>query len=540
MNRREVRLATAACFLLSSTSAFAQRGGNDWMTSGFDAQRSHWVRNDAKISPESMRKPGFELVWKLDLAKTPRQLNSITTPALIDFYIGYRGFRTLAFLSTSTDKAIGIDTDLGRVEWEKDFAASAPAGTTSLGCPGGITSAVTRPVNIAYPPPPIGRGTGRGNPAKSGVGEPFQGAVTLKPPASLTVAPTAPPKPAPAKAAAPNPFAPRVQYVHVLTGDGKFHSLFISNGEEPKPVASFLPPNANAQGLVVFDNNAYVTTANSCGGAANGVWALNLESQKVSQWKATGNIAGTAGPAVGPDGTLYAASDSGELVALEPGALKVKNTYKGAKFSSSPVVFEFKGKDLVAIASGDGSIHLHDTANLGTPLAKTPAFSSANFETGSLASWLDPVSATRWILAPAGGSSATGAGFTAANGTVKNGAVVAWKVVEDGGKIALQPGWVSRDMTSPLTPIVIGGTVFAVSSGEFRTNDAKMSASERAKRSSAAVLYALDPNTGKELWSSGNTMKSFVHNGGLSAGGTRVYVSTYDGTQYAFGFPIEH
>jgi outer membrane protein assembly factor BamB len=79
-----------------------------------------------------------------------------------------------------------------------------------------------------------------------------------------------------------------------------------------------------------------------------------------------------------------------------------------------------------------------------------------------------------------------------------------------------------------------------VASGEFRSDDPKMTAAERAKRSSPAVLYALDSVTGKELWSSGSTITSFVHSGGLSGGGSRVYVSTHDGTQYAFGFPIEH
>ena len=57
----------AVCALLSQSVAQAQRGVGDWTTGGFDAQRSHWVRNDAKISVESMRKPGFALDWKLNL-----------------------------------------------------------------------------------------------------------------------------------------------------------------------------------------------------------------------------------------------------------------------------------------------------------------------------------------------------------------------------------------------------------------------------------------------------------------------------------------
>jgi outer membrane protein assembly factor BamB len=54
------------------------------------------------------------------------------------------------------------------------------------------------------------------------------------------------------------------------------------------------------------------------------------------------------------------------------------------------------------------------------------------------------------------------------------------------------------------------------------------------------VLYALDSLNGRELWNSGTTITSFAHSGGLSAGGSRVFIGTYDGMQYAFGFPIEH
>ena len=83
---------------------------------------------------------------------------------------------------------------------------------------------------------------------------------------------------------------------------------------------------------------------------------------------------------------------------------------------------------------------------------------------------------------------------------------------------------------------IVNGVVFALSSGEFRSSDALAT----AKRSSKAVLYALDSATGKELWNSGDAITSFVHSGGLAAGGGRVYVGGHDGTQYAFGFPMEH
>ena len=230
----------------------------------------------------------------------------------------------------------------------------------------------------------------------------------------------------------------------------------------------------------------------------------------------------------------------GELVALEPGTLTVKTSYKAGKdFTSSPVVFEYKDKDLIAVATRDGRIQLLDTAALdGKPLAITPAFSNPDFAAGSLASWQGS-DGTRWLLAPAGGSVAAAAGFASGNGEVSNGAIVAFEVVEENGVPTLRPRWVSRDMVSPLPPAIVNGVVFALSSGEFRSSDPQLTAAQRAQRSSTAVLYALDAVTGKELWNSGGAITSFVHSGGLSAGGGRVYVGGYDGTQYAFGFHLE-
>ena len=158
------------------------RGGGDWTTSGNDAQRSSWVRTDGKISKESVQKPGFQFLWKLELDNDPKQLNSLTAPVLLDFYIGHRGFRSLAFVGGSSDNVFAIDTDLGRIEWQKHFPSGSPQQGGSLACPGGMTANVTRPTSAALPAPFAGRGGGgfgRGGPARSAVGEPGQGAVTL-------------------------------------------------------------------------------------------------------------------------------------------------------------------------------------------------------------------------------------------------------------------------------------------------------------------------------------------------------------------------
>lgn len=526
--------------LAAALDLCAQRGA-DWMTLGNDAQRSHWVRRDAKISTETMQKPGFALLWKLKLENKVRHLNSLTPPALFDFYISYRGFRTLGFFGGSSGNITAIDLDLARIEWKKGIS-SGSLGKASLLCPGGMTSSLTRPTVAAYPPP-SSAGSGRGSPAKSGVGEPFEGAVTLRRPPMQAVPPSPVQSAAASRRIAPttNPYAPTVQYVHAVSADGKLHSMYVSNGAEPDAPVDFLPPNANALGLIVFDKTAYAATVGGCSGVANGIWALNLESRKVTHWNSDTSPAGSAGFAVGPEGTLFVATTAGKLVALEPGTLAIKGSYEAGKaFTASPVVFDYKDRDLIAVATSDGQLLLFDSATLGGPqLAETQPFCSAGFVTGSLASWQD-AGGTRWVLAPAGGTAAGGAGFPVSHGEIKNGAIVAFKVVEQNGTLVLQPGWVSRDLVSPLAPVVINGVVFALSSGEYRSDDPRLKATQRAKRSSNATLYALEAATGKELWNSGNSIGTFVHSGGLAAGGGRVYVGGHDGTQYAFGFPMEY
>jgi outer membrane protein assembly factor BamB len=53
------------------------------------------------------------------------------------------------------------------------------------------------------------------------------------------------------------------------------------------------------------------------------------------------------------------------------------------------------------------------------------------------------------------------------------------------------------------------------------------------------VLYVLDAATGKELWSSAQTITSFAR-AAVAAGSGQVYLATYDNHLYAFGIPMEH
>jgi hypothetical protein len=503
-------LIPIGCAVLS-TAAHAQfgRGNNDWTTAGFDAQRSFWVRADAKISRESLSKPGFAMTWKIVLAKDSKAA-ALGTPVLLNSYIGYRGFRSFAFVGGAGDNVYTVDTDLSRLEWHDRLA---PASAPSSGCAGSGVAMVARPSSAAFPAAgPVGRG-GRGGPAHSGVGQPGEGAVTV---AQLTAAANMAGGPGRAGRGGPgfdmnamNAGRRMQNSLYVLTGDGTLHTVFLSSGEKADDPIRFLPPGAGARGLILINSVAYAATSAACGGS-NGVSALDLAAKAVTSWTAKGAVAGTEGPAVGPDGTLYVASggSSPAVTALEAKTLQQKDWYgSGQDLNSSPVIFEFKDKALLAVASKDRKILLLDPQSLGGGDHQTPLVSSSvEAAPESLASWQD-ASGTRWLL-----------GNT-------EGAIRAWKVVDHNGSPALETAWVSQEIASPAPPMIVNGVVFASSKGSH---------------GHPAVLYALDSATGKEMWNSGKTIAAPITDSGLSAGDTQVFVSTADGTLYAFGFPIEH
>ena len=140
---------------------------------------------------------------------------------------------------------------------------------------------------------------------------------------------------------------------------------------------------------------------------------------------------------------------------------------------------------------------------------------------------------------PVGGFGSRGDRFPITNGNVRNGGIVAFKIADKAGLPAFEPGWMSRDMVSPLPPMILNNVVFAIAGGEYRTTDDKVTAAQRAQRSQPAVLYALDGSTGRELWNSGQAITSFARGAGPSGGDSQVYVATHDGTLYAFGVPLE-
>jgi outer membrane protein assembly factor BamB len=317
-------------------------------------------------------------------------------------------------------------------------------------------------------------------------------------------------------------------------------------GTDQIPPVKFLPPNAKVVGSILVDTRLYAATSGKCGGAANGVWAVDLvgADKAVSSFDTKGaGVAGAVAPTFGTDGTVYVATLSGDspvanaVVALDARTLEQRDSFSAASpFTSAPVVFQYKGRDLIVAANKDGRLYLLDSASLGgadhkTPLHKTSAFTAGAPDVTGLASWAD-AGGTRWVIATTG-ALAPDAKFTMAGGAAGAGAVVAFTVGDSGDAPVLQPQWASAEIKGPLTPAVINGVVFALASGDGAAAPA------RGSRGGPAILYALDGATGKQLWTSGNTITSAVRSVGPSGGDSQVYVAAEDGTLYAFGMPAE-
>src|SRR4029453_10350007 len=187
---KDLRLGTGIwALLLASAAAHAQgRGGAEWTTSGGDAQRTSWIRSDPRISVASMAKGAegfgpFKFLWKLKVDSDPRKPNPLTQPVLLDRIIGFRGFKSVAFVATSSGPVTAMATGFGTELWKVhlNYGASLPpvmVGTAD--CPAGVTAALTRPTALTVSAFGGGGGfAGRGGRSGGGVGEAGRGAPSI-------------------------------------------------------------------------------------------------------------------------------------------------------------------------------------------------------------------------------------------------------------------------------------------------------------------------------------------------------------------------
>ncbi|MDQ1471618.1 MAG: hypothetical protein QOJ99_3098 [Bryobacterales bacterium] len=555
---------------LSAAIACAVLWAADWPSQSGNPQRDGWAKTEKAFTKENAGK--IEPLYKYKADNQVKGLQALGTPLINGMLITYLGFKEMLVFGGSGDNIYSVDADLNRLIWKVhfDYKADKPQAAPTSVCPGGMTAALAMAgSSTAAGRGPTGAGRGRGAP-----GTP---AVAARGPAAAAASAAAPGRDANPPLFAAGNFGRGANFAAV-GGDGNLHALNSSTGGDRSAPIPFVPANAKVSSLNVNDGVVYGATQDNCGGNANGLYALDLstDDHKLSSVALNGGgAAGSGGTAIGADGTVYAQIPDGtgemagqynDSVIAFSKDLKAKDYFtpsgtaqpvtKGIPTPGvTPVVFTWKGSDVIVSSGRDGRVYLLDSKSLGgadhhTPLSKTEPIASpdskfsGNGFWGTFSSWEDAENGnTRWIYASLWGPAAGAAKFGVTNGAATNGSIVAFRVEDHDGKPVLAPAWASRDMMAPAPVVTANGLVFALSTGESarqaKENGSLYSVSEKQKMAGRAVLYVLDGASGKELYSSGNLASTFSHGAGLAVANRRIYFTTHDNLVYSLGFLAE-
>ena len=514
--RALLSIGVLGCTLMWLNPVHAQ-SVSEWLTSSGDAARDAWQRSESKITPKNVKK--LQLLWKTKLPTKPMGMLTFREPLIVSGVKTADGSQTLAILAGAANDVYALNAESGKVVWQTNLKWSSD------------------------------------KPQEPGEGNGFicTNAMSATPVVSPIDAP--------------------VRRLYVLASDGYLHTMDLSDGSESDAAIQVLSlPYGKPYGLNLVNNVVYTVTGQGCGGVPNALYAVNLADKKLTvSAPPQAGLWGTAGPAVGTDGAIYFESGDGpydaptgklstsvEAFTFSNDQLTLKDYYSPSNhvwltrrdldMNATPVVFPYKGRDLLVGSGKEGRYFVMDSKSMGgadhlTPLFRSELYSNknVNFQTegtwGSLASW-EAKDGTRWILGPTGGEAAVK--FPKSYGPTPNGGILALKLKEKDGKVTLAPAWLSRNMMTSEPPVIANGVVFVLAAGEFtgQANDevgGLYSAQERIQRSVPAKLFALDALTGKELYSSGDQVTSFLHQAGLSIADDKVMFGTFDGTIYCFG-----
>src|SRR6516225_8570707 len=93
---------------------------NEWVTWGYDQQRSGWNRSENLLSKDNVYQ--LELKWKAQLSTSPREevLSTLTAP-LVASVNGPQGRVTRVFVVGSDNTVYAIDAETGKITWERRF-----------------------------------------------------------------------------------------------------------------------------------------------------------------------------------------------------------------------------------------------------------------------------------------------------------------------------------------------------------------------------------------------------------------------------------
>ena len=163
----------------------------NWLTDGYDKERTSWQRNETLLRPDTVGR--MKLLWKVQLDNPPRQMHNLFAALVVGDVLTAQGPRELAIVAGVSDNLYGIDVETGRQIWKRHFDSTFPESDSSrvyVLCPGGLT-------------------------------------------ATPTIVPTA---------------TPGKYTVYAISWDGRLRTLDAATGEETAPPSRSCPPTASPTG----------------------------------------------------------------------------------------------------------------------------------------------------------------------------------------------------------------------------------------------------------------------------------------------------
>src|SRR3984893_12211462 len=333
-----------AALLWPTVSSSQSTASGDWLTWGYDQERTGWNKAETTLSKENV--PGLVLQWTAQLSTPPREiaLSTLTAPLVVEGVTTAQGRRTLLFVVGADDTVFAIDANVGKVVWQKAFPnALTPPQTATWLCSNSQNST-----------PVIDKQKG---------------------------------------------------ILYLNTSDGKMRGLSLSTGDERMTPADFVTPFARHWSLNLIDDVIYSPTARGCGGAVANISAMDVRDPahpRLSRLYTSGGRSagawGRGGVVRGPKGVITQTADGlydpaagtyGDTVmALAPKELRVVDSFTPSNWrylnsrdldfgSASPVVFPFQGRTLVAAIGKEGVLYLLDANALGGLDHSTPLYKSA-------------------------------------------------------------------------------------------------------------------------------------------------------------------
>lgn len=500
----------------------------DFLTEGVDPARTGWVRDEKVFTTANVGRS--KLLWKLKLESTPRAMHNLFAPLVAERVTTPQGARELAVVAGVSDDLFGIDVVTGRHIWHRRFDSTLakPGGTNDTLCPGGQTAV----------------------------------------PTMMEV-------------------SPGKYTVFAVSWDGRLRQINLADGKDVAPPEKFIPGGGKPYALNLFKGVVYTATAQGCGGLTNAFYSFDLATRRASAFiPAGGGLWGRRGAAIDPEGRVFLGTGDAQF---DPLTRRLGNGIVGVKLdgnqqlqlvdyfgapnanwlwrrdldvNTTPVVFDHRGRKFLVGTSKECRLWLLDRDALGgedhrTTLQTTDLICNdalafdAKGVWGALGAWQDDKGA-QWVVVPFWGPVSTGFKAPIEHARPTGGGVAAFKLEERGGRWMLVPAWLSRDMDLAEEAVIANGIVFTYAAGEDATQTVQDRAwdepggavyggglssgpARRVPNSRRAALYALDGQTGKELWSSGNQIESWNHFSGLTVANGRAYIATFDGVLYCFG-----